>query len=153
MAGQKWRKMELKVFGLLLIAHFCGDILFASYRLAVLKRSSALPTQMLGVAGHCGVHALLAGILLFLARLPWIKTAVMVFTFHFVIDFVRSSVEKAIFGPGNIYVRRSEFVAWISGRSKNRSKMNIRNLRPWFLINLLDQGAHIASLLIIAAFA
>jgi len=142
--------MDLKVFGLLLMAHVCGDILFASYRLAVLKRSSALSAQMFGVAGHCCVHALLASILLFLARMAWTKTALMVFAFHFVIDFVRSSVERQIYGPGNIYVRRSEFVAWISGRTEDRSKMNMRNLRLWFLINLLDQGAHLASLLIIA---
>ena len=143
--------MDLKVFGLLLIAHFCGDILLASYRLAVLKRSSALQTQIVGVAGHCGVHALLAGILLFLSRLPWVNAAALVFVFHFVIDFVRSSVERRIYGPGNIYVRRSEFMAWIFGRSEDRSKMNIRNLGTWFLINLLDQSAHAASLLTIAA--
>jgi hypothetical protein len=144
--------MDLRVFGLLLIAHFCGDIIFASYRLAVLKRSSALPDQILGLAGHCCIHAFLAGIFLILAGFPWIEGAVLVFVFHFLIDFVRSSVDRERFGSGNVYVKRSEFVAWISGRSENRSKMNLRNLGPWFMINLLDQGAHMASLLIIATF-
>jgi hypothetical protein len=142
--------MDLRVLGLLLVAHFCGDIPFASYRLAVLKRSSDLPDQLLGVGAHCCIHSFVAGIFLFLGRSPWIRATFMLFIFHFLIDFVRSSVERNRFGPGNVYVKRSEFVAWISGRSENRSKMNIRNLRLWFLINLLDQGAHLASLLIIA---
>ena len=65
--------MDLRVFALLLIAHFCGDILFASYRLAVLKRSSVLPDQILGLAAHCCVHAFLAAIFLMLAGFPWIE--------------------------------------------------------------------------------
>jgi hypothetical protein len=66
------------------------------------------------------------------------------------IDLVRSSVEKRRFGHGRIYVRRSEFVAWIRGRSPDRVKMNLRNLGPWFLINILDQSAHLGSLVLIA---
>ena len=145
--------MDLKVLGLLLVAHFCGDILFASHRLAVLKRGSGLSDQLLGLIGHCCIHAFVAGILLFLARSLWIRATTMLFGFHFLIDFVRSSVERDRFGSGIVYVKRSEFMAWISGRSKDRSKMNIRNLRLWLLINLLDQAAHLASLLIIATFA
>jgi hypothetical protein len=145
--------MDLKVLGLLLVAHFCGDILFASHRLAVLKRSSGLSNQLLGLVGHCCIHAFVAGIILFLARSPWIRATTMLFVFHFLIDFARSSLERHRFGPGIVYVKRSELVAWISGRSEDRSKMNIRNLRPWLLINLLDQAAHLASLLIIATYA
>jgi hypothetical protein len=140
----------VRVFWLLLISHLLGDILFTSYRLAVLKRSSAFPAQLLGVGCHCLVHAVLAGVLLSLNHLSWLRGALMVFVFHFMIDLARSSVEKKMFGQGRIYVRRSEFVAWIRGKSENRAKMNFRNLKPWLLINLLDQGAHLGSLLVIA---
>jgi hypothetical protein len=140
----------VKVFWFLLISHLLGDMLFISYRLAVLKRSSAFSAQSLGVGCHCLIHAVLAGVLLGLNQLPWLRGALMVFAFHFVIDLARSSVEKKRFGHGRIYVRRSEFLAWILGKSENRAKMNFRNLKPWIFINLLDQGAHLGSLLVIA---
>jgi hypothetical protein len=139
-----------KPFALLLTAHLLGDVFFTSYRLSLLKRSSTGVTQVLGIALHCCVHALFAGILLILADRLWLRGAVLVFVFHFLIDLIRSSVEKRKFGPNRIHVKRSEFMAWISGKSDNPAKMNMRNLRPWFLINILDQGAHVVSLLAIA---
>ena len=44
---------------------------------------------------------------------------------HFGIDFVRSSSEKKLFGMGNLFVKRSEFFSWISGRNHNPKKMNL----------------------------
>jgi FtsH-binding integral membrane protein len=141
----------VSVFFLLALSHVLGDVVFTSYRLAVLKRSSALLGQLLGVGCHGLVHAALAGILLRAGGFCWLHGAIMVFVFHFMIDLVRSSVEKRRFGHGRIYVRRSEFVAWIRGKSSDRAKMNLRNLGPWFVINILDQSAHLGSLVLIAS--
>ncbi|MCJ7593838.1 MAG: DUF3307 domain-containing protein, partial [Desulfobacterales bacterium] len=127
-----------------------GDVLFNSYRLALLKRSSAFLTQAIGVGCHSGVHFFFAAILLFLGDRPWIRGALTVFVCHFFIDLLRSSVERKKYGQGRIHVKRSEFVAWVLGKSENSAKMNFRDLRPWFLINIFDQGAHLACLLAIA---
>ena len=140
----------MSVFFLLVLSHVLGDVLFTSYRLAVLKRSAAVLSQVLGVGCHSLVHASLAGMLLGVGGFPWFHGAIMVFVFHFMIDLVRSGVEKRRFGHGRIYVRRSEFVAWICGKSSDKAKMNLRSLGPWFLINILDQGAHLGSLALIA---
>jgi hypothetical protein len=140
----------VSVFFLLVLSHVLGDVVFTSYRLAVLKRSSAILGQLLGVGCHGLVHAALAGMLLRAGGFSWLRGAILVFVFHFIIDLVRSGVEKRRFGHGRIYVRRSEFVDWICGKSSDRAKMNLRNLGPWFLINILDQSAHVGSLALIA---
>lgn len=75
-----------KPFALLLTAHLLGDVFFTSYRLSLLKRSSTGVTQVLGIALHCCVHALFAGILLILADRLWLRGAVLVFVFHFSIS-------------------------------------------------------------------
>ena len=137
-------------FALLLVAHFLGDVVFTSYRIALLKRSSRLLSQLIGVGGHCGIHALFAGFMLFFCHGSWLKGALLIFFFHFLIDLLRSSVDKHLFGHGRIHVKRSEFVAWVTGKSLNAEKMNMVNLRSWFVINILDQGAHLMSMLCVA---
>ena len=141
----------MSAFFLLLLSHVLGDVLFTSYRLAVLKRSSSALGQLLGVGCHSLVHAALAGMLLGVGGFTWLNGAIMVFVFHFIIDFVRSGVEKRRFGHGRIYVRRSEFASWICGKSSDKAKMNLRSLGPWFIINILDQSAHLVSLTLIAS--
>gem|GEM_PF-1552099 len=143
--------MIKSTFILLLTAHFLGDVLFNSYRLALLKRSSAFLLQAIGVACHSGIHVFFAGTLLFLGNRLWIRGALLVFVLHFAIDLIRSNVEKGRFGHGRIHVRRSEFFAWVLGKAENSAKMRCSNLRPWFLINMADQGAHVAGLLGVAS--
>jgi hypothetical protein len=138
--------MALTIFLLLLGAHVFGDMILASYKLAVLKRSPQPFNQVVAIACHSGIHAFLAAILLMMFQGVWLICGILVFSLHFVIDFTRCRVEMRLFGPGRIFVKRSEFIAWISGRSENPDKMNLQNLSPWFLINFLDQGAHLASL-------
>ncbi|MFH1123226.1 MAG: DUF3307 domain-containing protein, partial [Pseudomonadota bacterium] len=143
--------MIFKSFILLLTAHLLGDVLFNSYRLALLKRSSGFLLQAIGVACHSGVHVFFAAILLFLGDRPWIRGGLLVFALHFLIDLIRSSVEKGRFGHGRIHVKRSEFFAWVLGKGENSAKMRFSNLRPWFLINMADQGAHVVGLLGVAS--
>jgi len=139
-----------KTFLLLLAAHLVGDVFFNSYRLAVLKRSSGFLQQAIGAGCHSGVHLFFAAMLLFLGDRPWVPGALMVFVSHLVIDLVRSGAEKRRYGQGRVHVTRSEFTAWLLGKSENPEKMNFRGLRPWFLLNIFDQGAHLACLLAIS---
>jgi hypothetical protein len=76
----------------------------------------------------------------------WIKGALLVLVLHFAIDFLRCRVEVKLYGPGRIHVKRSELIGWISGKNKEAEKMNMGKIWPWFLIHLLDQGAHLGSL-------
>jgi hypothetical protein len=138
--------MTLNIFFFLLGSHVLGDVIFTSYRLAVLKRSQRLSDQVLAISYHSGVHALFAGLLLFILGRLWLKGALLVLAIHFAIDFLRCRMEMRLFGPGRIHVKRSEFIAWISGNSGNQEKMQMSKLWPWFLIHFMDQGAHLGSL-------
>jgi len=138
--------MALNTFLLLIISHVLGDVVFTSYRLAVLKRNSEFSNQILAVGFHCTVHALFVGLLLLLFGGPWLKAALLVFVAHFLIDFLRCRVEIKLFGPDRIYVKRSELIAWVSGKAKDREKMRISRLWAWLMIHALDQSAHLGSL-------
>jgi hypothetical protein len=142
--------MALNTFLLLIISHVLGDVVVNSYRLAVLKRNSAFCNQILAVGFHSSVHALFAGIFILLLGGYWLKAAMLILIAHFIIDFLRCRVEISLFGPGRIYVKRSELVAWILGKAKDAEKMKIGKLWPWLMIHVLDQSAHLGSLYIIA---
>ena len=141
---------NLNPFVLLLFAHILGDIVFASHKLAILKRTPGSTSKFIGLGLHSSIHAVSAGLLLQLSGYNWINGSILVFVFHFIIDFVRSDVEVKKFGAGMVYVKRSEFTAWLSGKTNNPNKMNTNNLKVWFIINILDQGSHIISLFIIS---
>ena len=138
--------MTLHIFFLLIVTHVLGDVVFTSYRLAVLKRNSEFSNQILAVGFHCTVHALFVGLLLLLFGGFWLKAALLVFVAHFLIDFVRCRVEINLFGPDRIHVKRSELIAWVSGNAKDPEKMRISRLWSWLMIHALDQSAHLVSL-------
>lgn len=137
-------------FFLLLLAHLLGDVIFPSYRLSLLKRDSRIPSRLLGIGGHAVIHACFAALLLFAGGGLWVKGACLVFVLHFAIDFGHSRIDIALYGPGHVFVKRSEFLRWISGKGDNPEKMNLKNLRTWFLTLFFDQVAHLVSLFFIA---
>jgi len=137
-------------FVLLLIAHFLGDVVFNSYGLALLKRTPGVKNQIIGVGAHSLIHAVFVGLLLRSGEYNWLLGADLVLIQHFLIDYIRAISEMKLFGPGRVYIKRSEFLDWITGRSDNPDKMNLKNLRPWFMINISDQGSHVICLLIIS---
>jgi hypothetical protein len=141
--------MSLKILAILVVSHVLGDVIFTSYRLAVRKRNAGLLPQTVSIGYHAVVHAILAGSLLFLFGGPWWQAALFILVAHFLIDLIRCRVEMAIFGADRLYVKRSELFAWISGKAVDRAKMNLRNLWPWLLIHLADQGSHLASLIVV----
>lgn len=138
--------MTASILFFLLVSHLLGDAVFTSYRLALLKRSQGLSDQLLAISYHSMVHGLFAGLFLLLLGKLWLRGAILVLALHFTIDFLRCRVEVKLYGPGRIQVKRSEFISWISGRNREAEKMKLNNLWPWFLIHLLDQGAHLGSL-------
>ena len=138
--------MTLSIFFLLLMSHVMGDAVFTSYRLAVLKRSQGLSDQLLAISYHSAVHGLFAGLFLLVLGKLWLKGALLVLALHFAIDFIRCRVEIKLYGPGRIHVKRSELIGWISGKDKEPEKMKMSKLWPWFIIHLVDQGAHLGSL-------
>jgi hypothetical protein len=123
-----------------------GDAVFTSYRLAILKRSQGLWDQLLAISYHSGIHALFAGLFLLLWGKLWLRGALLVLALHFAIDLLRCRVEIKLYGPGRIEVKRSELISWISGKGREAEKVKISKLWPWFLIHLVDQGAHLGSL-------
>ena len=137
-------------FILLLISHLLGDVIFNSYRLAVIKRTPGLKNQVIGVGIHTLIHTVAAGLLLRLGGYNWLLGAVLVLIQHFLIDYIRVVTEMKLFEPRKVYVKRSEFVDWITGKSDNLEKMNPKSLRPWFIINFSDQGSHVICLVIIS---
>jgi hypothetical protein len=141
--------MSLKILAILVVSHVLGDVTFTSYRLAIRKRNAGLLPQALSIGYHAVVHAALAGSLLFLFGGPWWQAAVFILVAHFLIDLIRCRVEMAMFGAGRLYVKRSELFAWISGKAVDRAKMNLGNLWPWLLIHVVDQGSHLASLIVV----
>ena len=142
--------MTLTIFVLLLIAHLLGDVVFSFPRLSVAKRSNDVFRRFSGLFSHAVIHSLFTALLLLFSGNHWIKGSLLVLIVHFFIDFVRTGLEIKLFGSGDIFVKRSEFTAWISGQNKAPGKMNMKNLWPWLLINLFDQGTHIGSLYFIA---
>lgn len=138
--------MTLNAFTLLLISHVLGDVIFNSSRLAVFKRTSDPLNQVLGIGFHCGIHAFFVALLLSMGDQIWVRAALLAFGIHFFIDFIRCRLEMRLFGSDRIYMNRSEFLAWLSGKRNDPKKMEGKDLWPWFLINLLDQGAHLVSL-------
>ena len=142
--------MAINTLLLLIISHVLGDVVFTSYRLAVLKRNSVLADQILAVGSHAAVHAVFAGLFVLLIGGFWLKAALLVLVAHFCIDFLRCRTEMRLFGSDRIYVKRSELMAWVSGRAGDSEKMKISKLWPWFVIHILDQCAHLGSLFGIA---
>lgn len=142
--------MTLYVFFFLLVSHVLGDVVFTSYRLAVLKRSDRISDQLLAISFHSSVHAIFAGIILLALGRYWLKGCLLILLLHSAIDFFRCRMEMRLYGSGRIHVKRSELIAWVSGRSGNPEKMSVSKLWPWFLIHVLDQSAHLISLYWIA---
>jgi hypothetical protein len=141
----------LYIFIFLLAAHILGDVIFASHKLATLKRGSRFLTQVSGQMIHGLIHGSLAGVMLYLCpgTQDWLKGAVFLFCIHIFIDVIRSNTEKKLFGPGKVLVKRSEFIDWIRRKTKDPEKMNFNNLKLWLSINILDQTCHMISLYII----
>ncbi len=146
--------IALYIFISLLAAHILGDIIFASQKLAILKRGAGLLTRVSGLMIHGLIHGFMAGLMLYICpgTHEWVKGALCLFSIHVFIDLVRSNTERRLFGSDKVHVKRSEFIEWILKKTKDPEKMNLNNLKIWLLINILDQISHMISLFIITLF-
>ncbi len=135
-------------FALLLISHDIGDGMIKYQRLAELKRDISLPRQFFAVLVHTLPHAFIAGFLFRLFELPWLQMGSLVFGFHFLIDFLRCRIEIRLFGAGGLNFGKT--LAYFIGTKNDPDKPDSKTLKNWALSNILDQGAHVASLFLIS---
>ena len=131
---------------LLIMSHILGDIIFTSNRLAALKRNAEFFSQILGLLFHSGIHAVFAGLLLFMGGGLWLRAALLVFAVHFFIDFIRCRFEINVYGPSGLHVKRYELFLWVIGLKKCPEGISLGKLWPLFIISFLDQGIHLGSL-------
>ena len=78
----------------------------------------------------------------------WLKVAVLVFCFHFSIDFIRCQIEMKVFGAGGLNFHKT--LAYFFSKRNDKDKPDRKTLRTWFALNVTDQTAHVASLYAIA---
>ncbi len=133
----------------LLGSHIMGDMVVNSHGLAVLKRDARFSRHVLGIAGHCLIHAGFAAFFLYLAGYPAVLGALLVFAAHFTIDFSRCNLEKHLYGPGRLLMSRTEIIKAVLGK---REAPMPQGWKIWVGINFGDQGAHVTSLFLIAGF-
>ena len=81
---------------------------------------------------------------MFFVGQAWLKVAVFVFIFHFLIDFIRCQIEMKVFGSGGLNFHKT--FAYLIGKRNDAGKPDNKILRTWFAINVIDQTAHVASL-------
>jgi len=74
--------------------------------------------------------------------------AVLVFFFHFSIDFIRCQIEMKVFGSGGLNFHKT--LAYLIGKRNDAGNPGKKTLRAWFTINVVDQTAHLISLYAIA---
>jgi len=143
----------LRVLAGLAAAHVCGDTLLYSRFLSGWKRADRAWQRVLATAVHCLFHAILASVFLGCVPAPTrVLASLYVFTAHFVIDASRVVLERGIYPPGdNVILSKKDVLGVLTGRTRGPVAAFFRkNMKPWIWMNLLDQGLHLASLLVFA---
>ncbi len=129
----------------LLGAHFFGDVLSNSSKLAELKRRGSSLSRVKATALHCGIHA----VWVFLFTWPWgmqimLMAGIYIGTTHFAIDLSRIFIEQNVIPEKEfIVLKRKEVLRWFLGKGNEHvnSFMN-SHFKRWFLINFFDQTSH-----------
>jgi hypothetical protein len=135
----------------LMAAHVCGDAVIYSRFVSGLKRADSALSRVLATFLHCLFHA--AFVFLFLwhvsvrARL---LACVYVFGVHFLIDAARVFAERNLVPSQDILIlSRKDVLRFLTGRAREPVNAFFRkNMKTWVGMNLLDQGLHLASLLV-----
>ena len=144
-----------RVLAGLLAAHVCGDTLFYSRFVSGLKRADRASHRILATSIHCLFHGVL--VFGFLWPVPLetrLLTCLYVFAVHFLIDASRVILERRILLPGdNVILSKGDVFRYLAGTTRESVSVFFRrNMKPWLRMNLLDQAAHLASLLVFAWF-
>ena len=141
------------MFLLLIAAHLCGDVLSYSRFLSGLKRSERLGVKIGGIGLHCFIHGLF--VLVWLWPLPWgirLWAAVYIFVTHFIIDFARTPVERALIDKRDFRIlKRSDPLFYFLGKGNPETRAFMKKyLGGWTLANVIDQSLHITAIAIFA---
>lgn len=144
----------MNFFFALLVAHFCGDILFNFSFLSQSKRSDNFSGKVTGVTIHCLIHAASVMIVFHVLSLNNILMAAsMVFFFHSLIDLIRPSYEKMLIPRSQFLImRKKDIFRWLikRGEGSDVDQFMKNNFFRWVLINISDQLLHLISLLVIS---
>lgn len=137
----------MTLFLLLLAAHICGDFFLYSPRISSAKREASFIKRLKAVFMHCFFHF----ILVILWLMPYsliiqIQAALFVTVFHFVIDISRVYIEDLFFDKQDfIIMKRKDAISCILGNKNADSAPFMKKyLKRWICINLIDQGLHLA---------
>lgn len=140
---------SVRIFLGLLAGHVCGDALVYSKSVSGLKRADRAGHRVAGTLLHGFLHAVF--VLVFLWPVPagvrlW--ACVYVFGVHFLIDAGRVALERRVFPPDEMVIlSKKDLFRTLLGRARVPvSEFFHKNMRPWLVMNLLDQGLHLASL-------
>jgi len=138
----------------LLSAHVCGDALIYSRSVSGLKRADSALARVLGTFVHCVFHAVFVFLFLWHVSLhARLLACVYVFGVHFLIDFSRVFAERNLFPSQDILIlSKKDVFRFLAGKAREPVNAFFRtNLKTWVGMNLLDQGLHLASLLVFVA--
>jgi len=98
------------------------------------------------------MHGVVAVLVLWVFYGPRLGVGFLVLGCHFVIDLARCRLEMRVFGAGRLVVTRAQGIGVLLRPGSWPAFFKEPRHRFWVLITLGDQGAHLASLVIISAF-
>ena len=83
---------------------------------------------------------------------PRLLAAVAIGLLHLLIDAVRTAIERATIGRGRkLFLKRMDVARWLTGRASYEIDSYMReSYLGWFLLNIGDQGAHLATIVMVA---
>jgi hypothetical protein len=98
----------MKLFWVLLVAHFCGDVLFYSAHLSKAKRACTFLERFGAVARHCLIHASFILMVGWLSGIEVFYAAAFIFGIHFGIDLLRIQVEPLFFDSDKFIIIKND---------------------------------------------
>ena len=139
----------MNLFLLLIAAHLCGDVLSYSRFLATLKRQDEISARIKGIALHCLIHGFF--VLLWLWSVSWdlrFLAALYVYGTHFIIDFVRVPMERALIDKREFKIlKRSDTLCYFLGKGDPQTRVFMKKyLGKWTLVNGIDQSLHVLAI-------
>jgi len=139
----------MKLFLLLFAAHICADFIIYSPKLSSEKRLSNIDRLLKALFLHCLYH--FVSILLWL--IPYdiifkLKAALYITSFHFIIDLSRIYIEKFVYEQKYFTIlKRKDVLFYLAGNKNTESAFFLNKyLIKWILMNIGDQGLHVAAI-------
>lgn len=146
--------IDLSMVGRLLAAHLVGDIVTYVPIISRTKRSPSVLAKVFATGTHATIHGLLAWVCLWgIDPGQKVTAAVGIGLLHFLVDFSRILIEGATVTRRKTFVlKRMDILRWVTGRSSFEVDSYMREYYlGWFLLNVGDQVAHLATIVAVVA--